>query len=218
MIKVAIVEDTPDQREALFQLVNGSPGFTCVTVCASAEEAFDKIPRARPDVVLMDIQLPGRSGIEAVCRLKHELPGAQFMMLTVLEDHDRIFEALAAGATGYLVKKTAPARLLEAIQDLHQGGAPMSGQIARHVVTTFQGIAAAPHPSDAMTALSPREQEILHLLAQGFLYKEIVDRLGISLGTVRTHIRKIYDKLHVCTRTDAINKAFPRAVLPRATQ
>jgi DNA-binding NarL/FixJ family response regulator len=216
MIKVAIVEDTADQRDALFQLVNGSPGFTCVTICASAEEALIKIPRARPDVVLMDIQLPGQSGIDAVRQLKHDLPGTQFMMLTVLEDHDRIFQALAAGATGYLVKKTAPARLLEAIQELDQGGAPMSGQIARQVVTAFQGASSAAPASNAMTALSPREQEILHLLAQGFLYKEIVDRLGISLGTVRTHIRKIYDKLHVCTRTDAINKAFPRIPAPRA--
>ncbi len=202
-IKVAIVEDSAEQRESLEFLINGSPGFSCVAACGSAEEALDVIPRCSPDVVLMDIQLPGMSGIECIGQLKTESPALEIMMLTVLEDHERIFQSLAAGASGYMVKKTPPAKLLEAIDELHKGGAPMSGQIARQVVETFKkpvkSVPATLQPPP--TNLSKREQEILDQLAHGFLYKEIGDRLGISIGTVRVHIRRIYDKLHVHNRT-----------------
>jgi len=205
-IKVAVVEDSPDEREALFFLVRGSPGFTCVAACRNAEECLEKLPPLKPDVVLMDIGLPGISGIECIGRLKRLLPDTQMMMLTVFEDHDRIFQALSAGAAGYLVKKTAPAKLLEAIQELRAGGAPMSGQIARQVVAAFQ---KPPPQCAALAELSPREREILADLAQGFLYKEIADKIGISINTVRTHIGKIYEKLQVRSRTEAILKTLP---------
>jgi DNA-binding NarL/FixJ family response regulator len=207
-IKVAIVEDSDEEREALQFLINGSPGFSCVAACGSAEEALNIIPRSSPDVVLMDIQLPGMSGIECIGRLKTESPDLEIMMLTVLEDHERIFQSLAAGASGYIVKKTPSAKLLEAIDELHKGGAPMSGQIARQVVETFKkpvdSFPATEEPPP--TNLSKREREILGQLARGFLYKEICDHLGISIGTVRVHIRHIYDKLHVHNRTEAILK------------
>jgi DNA-binding NarL/FixJ family response regulator len=205
-IRVAIVEDSLELREVLQSLISGSPGFACVAVCGSAEEALAVIPHNPPDVVLMDIQLPAMSGIECIRRLKNLLPDLQIMMLTVFEDHDRIFQSLAAGASGYIVKKTPPAKLLEAINELHKGGAPMSGQIARQVVEAFkQPLDGVPVNQELPpTNLSKREQEILGQLARGFLYKEICDHLGISMGTVRVHIRHIYEKLHVHNRTEAI--------------
>ena len=207
LLKVAIVEDTRDTRESLALLINGSPGFRCVVACRSAEEALNRVPSLAPDVVLMDIGLPGLSGIECIPRLKAKLPSAQIMMLTVFDDAERIFQALAAGATGYMVKKTPPAKLLEAITEVHRGGAPMSSQIARQVVEAFK----KPAPkTERNTNLAPRERQVLELLAQGFLYKEIGDKLGITIGTVRVYVRHIYEKLHVHTRTEAINKAFPR--------
>ena len=206
-IKVALVEDSPDEREALFFLIKGSPGFACVGAYDTGEEALKRLAALAPDVVLMDIHLPGMSGIECVPRLKSVLPATRIMMLSVFEDHDRIFESLRAGASGYLLKKTPPARLLEAIQELHQGGAPMSGPIARQVVAAFQTPAKQSNSLDQLTA---REQEILNLLNQGFLYKEVADRLGIAIGTVRTHISRIYDKLHVRSRAQAMIKVPPR--------
>ena len=206
-INVAIVEDKHEIRESLVLLLNSPPGFQCVAACASAEAALSEIPQRQPDVVLMDIGLPGMSGIECIRKLKELSPKTQMMMLTVFEDQERIYQALAAGASGYLVKKTPPAKLLEAIQDLHRGGSPMSNQIARRVVQAFQ------QPSEArqsLALLSAREKEILNHLSQGFLYKEIAAALGISIDTVRTHIRNIYDKLHVHTRTAALLKAFPK--------
>lgn len=206
-IKVAIVEDDPQIRDGLAFLINTSPGFQCVTAVWSAEQALKEVPPLKPNVILMDIGLPGMSGIECIRQFKSKLPEAQVMMLTVFEDHDKIFQSLSAGASGYLLKNTPPAKLLEAIQDVHSGGSPMSNQIARRVVEVFQ--TQAPQ-SSATPDLSKREHEILHYLAQGFLYKEIADKLSISIETVRTHIRNIYDKLHVRTRTEAILKAFPR--------
>ena len=206
-INVAIVEDKHEIRESLLSLLDSSPGFQCVAACASAEAALTEILPRQPDVVLMDIGLPGMSGIECIQKLKELTPKTQMMMLTVFEDQERIYQALAAGASGYLVKKTPPAKLLEAIQDLHRGGSPMSNQIARRVVQAFQ---QPPQARQSLALLSEREKEILNHLSQGFLYKEIAAALGISIETVRTHIRNIYEKLHVHTRTAALLKAFPK--------
>ena len=177
--------------------------------CATAEEALRRLPTLSLDVVLMDIHLPGMSGIECIRRLKQQQPQLQITMLTVFEDHDRIFQSLAAGASGYLLKQTPPGKLLEAIAELHHGGSPMSAQIARQVVEAFQRPAAAQAGGESLT---PREQEIIHLLARGYLYKEIADQLGLSVETVRTHLHRIYEKLHVHTRTEAVMKLFGRAV------
>ena len=206
-IQVAIVEDTREIREGLAFLIDHSPGLTCVAACGSGEEALERLPPIQPDVILMDIGLPEMTGIECIQRLKSPCPRSLFMMLTVFEDHDRIFESLAAGATGYLVKKTDPIKLVEAIRDLHTGGSPMSNQIARRVVQAFQKQRPDITPD---ACLSRREKEILNFLMRGFLYKEIADQLFLSVETVRTHIRNIYEKLHVHTRTEAINKVFQR--------
>jgi DNA-binding NarL/FixJ family response regulator len=211
-IRVAIVEDSREIREGLGFLIGSSPGFACVAACPDGTTALRDLPPCRPDVVLMDIQLPDLSGIECIRRLRTLTPDAQLMMLTVFEDDERIFQSLAAGASGYLVKTTPPAKLLEAIEALHQGGSPMSAAIARRVVDRFRQAVPSPvgaEPS-ATSLLSPREREVLDHLAQGFLYKEIAPRLGISVETVRTHIRNIYEKLHVRTRTEALLRAFPR--------
>ena len=200
-IKVAIVEDDRAIREGLAYLIQRSVGFQCVATCADAEEAVVGLLKKQPDVVLMDIQLPGMDGIECIRQLKQQQPALQIVMLTVLEDHDRIFQSLAAGASGYLLKKTPPDKLLDAIRDVHTGGSPMSNQIARRVVQVFQ---RPLRTEDPVARLSTREHEILDHLALGLLYKEIAARLGISLDTVRTHVRNIYDKLHVRTRTEAV--------------
>lgn len=195
-----MVEDSAPEREAIAALLRGTPGFACVGTFPCAEDALKHLPALKPDVVLMDIGLPGISGIECLRRLRTQLPGTRLLMFTVLEDHDRIFQSLKAGATGYLLKKTPPAKILEAIQDLHAGGAPMSGPIARQVVAAFQEPPANPTPHALLTH---REDQIVRLLARGFLYKEIATQLGISLATVRTHIVNIYGKLQVRSRTEA---------------
>ena len=207
-IRVALVEDQAEDRARLVALLRDSPGFACVAACASAEEALIAIPPHAPDIVLMDVQLPGMSGIECIRQLKTALPDAQIMMLTIFEDHERVFQSLAAGAMGYLLKKTSPVKLLEAIHELRQGGAPMSGQIARLVVTAFQSPASATSES---ARLSPAEQEVLRRLARGLLYKEVADELKISLSTVRTHIWHIYQKLQVHNRTEAVLKGLPNS-------
>lgn len=207
LVRVALVEDDARIRQGLAMLIGASPGFRCVADFSNGEEALMRLPALDPHVVLMDINLPGMSGIECIRQLKRGLPSAQLVMLTVFEDHERIFQSLAAGASGYLLKSTPPARLLEAILEVHQGGAPMSAQIARSVVETFQ----KPAPTEpAPNNLTPREQEILALLAKGFLYKEIADQLRLSVETVRTHLRNIYEKLHVRTRTEAVMKIYGR--------
>ncbi|MFB6457289.1 response regulator [Chitinophaga sp. Hz27] len=208
IISIAIVEDNHDIRTAMELLINGSDGYACVGTFNNAETALEQIPHLLPNVVLMDFNLPGgMNGIECIARLKAEYQDMQFMMLTVYEDDDKIFNALEAGASGYILKKTSPGELLEAIRDLHEGGSPMSSQIARRVVAFFQKQAK---PNPALEALTTREKEILDQLSKGFLYKEIASNLFISIETVRRHVHNIYEKLHVRSRTDAVNKYYNR--------
>ena len=208
-VSVSIVEDDAGVRASLAKLIDGSPGFRCLSQHPTAENALQEIPKANPDVVLMDINLPGLNGVECVRQLKPLLPRTQVIMLTVYQNTEHIFNALAAGATGYLLKQTPPAELLAAIRDVFAGGSPMSSHIARKIVQSFQKPAVAAR-QDA--SLSPREAEVLELLAKGFLYKEIADQTGLTYATVHTHIRHIYEKLHVRSRTEAVAKhlAQPR--------
>jgi DNA-binding NarL/FixJ family response regulator len=202
-IKVSIVEDSRGTRESLTELLGRAPGLRCVGAYANGELALQAIPTENPDVVLMDINLPGMSGIECVARLKERLPKLQVLMLTTYEESDLIFDSLRNGASGYLLKNMPPAELVQAVEQVHSGGAPMSMQIARKVVNHFQQIK---QPSSDMEKLTKREQEILALLAKGYLYKEIADNLGISLSTVRAHLHTVYEKLHVQSRTQAVVK------------
>jgi len=206
-INVSIVEDIDDIRDAMRALINGSIGFECAHVFPDAEKALQNMPSKNIDIVLMDIGLPGMNGIECMKKLKPEMPKTQFMMCTVYDDDDHIFNALKSGASGYILKRTSPAQILEAIRDLHEGGSPMSSEIARRVVESMQ---KSKKQSKATEILTPRETEILDYLAKGFLYKEIAHELHISKETVKKHIHNIYDKLHVQNRTEALNKAFPR--------
>ncbi|PWU08724.1 MAG: DNA-binding response regulator [Verrucomicrobia bacterium] len=202
-MRVAIVEDDDCIRAGLVRMLSRTS--ICRPVCnfANAESALSALPEYKPEVVLMDINLPGIDGVECVRRLKDKMPGVQFIMLTVYGDSDRVFHSLMAGASGYLLKRTPSPALLDAICEVHAGGSPMTPQIARRVVQFFQKV---PDRSPQLEKLSPREKEILVLLSEGLLYKEIVAHLGISLDTVRTHIRKIYEKLHVHSRTAAVAK------------
>lgn len=209
-IRVSIVEDDARVRSGLVQLINLSEGFQCVSHHANAELALTDLPAAKPDVVLMDINLPGVNGVECVRQLKPQLPNTQIVMLTVYEETEMIFKALTAGATGYLLKQTLPADLLTAIRDVHRGGSPMTSHIARKIVASFQQQPAA--PSRGLENLTPREQEVLDHLAKGFLYKEIADALGISYDTVHAHIRRIYEKLQVRSRTEAVAKHLHQSI------
>lgn len=200
---LALVEDDPSLRETLSEIVAPSPDWVVTAVYSSAEEALAAIPLNPPEILLMDIQLPGLSGIECVARLKELCPEIQILMVTVYDNNDRIFEALAAGAAGYLLKRDAPEKLLEALQDLLAGGSPMSSAIARKVVQHFQ---KAPNPKVMDHDLTPRELQILEELVKGSLYKEIASELKIGVETVRTHLRNIYAKLQVRTRTEAVVK------------
>jgi DNA-binding NarL/FixJ family response regulator len=188
-------------------LLARAAGFRCLSTHRTAEEALEQLPRLKPGVVLMDINLPGMSGIEAVRQLKERIPDTLFLMLTVYDDGDRIFESLKAGASGYLLKRTPGNKLLNAIRDLWSGGSPMSSQIARKVVQFFSSMPSSPSELDTLTS---REQEVLDHLARGRLYKEIADVLGISLDTVRKHLQSIYNKLHVHSRTEAVVKYLKR--------
>jgi DNA-binding NarL/FixJ family response regulator len=201
-ITVSIVEDAEGVREGLVRLLNSSPGFGCIASYPSGEAALAEIPKQPPDVVLMDLDLPGIKGVECVRRLKTLLPAIRVVMLTVYENPEHIFDALSAGAIGYLIKKRLPGDLLEAVRDAHSGGAPMSSQIARKVVQFFEKIPA----SSGLETLSTRELEVLDLLAKGFLVKEIADQTSLGYGTVRTYIRRIYEKLQVHSRSQAVSK------------
>jgi DNA-binding NarL/FixJ family response regulator len=205
-VKVAIVEDNAGVRENWAKLLAAEPGFKCVAACETAEVALKRLPECRPNVVLMDINLPGMSGIECTAHLKEKLPQTQILMVTVYADHEHVFEALKVGASGYLLKCTEPEELIRAIADVMRGGAPMSGQIARRVIEAFRQ--PRPAPGDAEAQLTARESEILEHLARGFANKEIAARLGTSIETVRVHIRHIYEKLHVHSRTQAAAKYF----------
>lgn len=206
-IKVAIVEDDVVIREGLAFLFRTSPRFECLAPCRSAEAALAALPPLDPDVLLLDIQLPGMSGIEFLPRFKALSPATQICMLTVFEDAEAVFGALRAGATGYLLKATPPAEVLEAVQDLHGGGSPMSGQIARKLVTAFADQSVTKQSrEETLGRLCNREQQILDLLAKGHRYKEIADELRISIHTVRSFIRSMYEKLQVHSRTEALIK------------
>ncbi len=206
MIKVAIVEDDKGIRESLEWLLESSPEFSCVAACGSAEEAWQVLEKAAPQVVLMDINLPARSGIECTVRLKEMLPSVQVIMITVYDDSEKVFNALRAGASGYILKRAAPEKILQAIREVHAGGVPMSGEIARKVLGTFREPAPAATPAAEEQNLSRREQEILELLAQGCSNKDIASKLSISVETVTWHLRHIYSKLHVRSRTQAALK------------
>ena len=202
-IKVAIVDDDEGIRSGLAALIRRAPNLKLAGDYANAEMALKEIPRHPPDVVLMDINLPGMKGHECVRQLKAALPAVQFLMLTVYEDSDSLFNSLKAGASGYLLKRTASARLLEAIRDVHAGGSPMTPQLARRVVQFFSKPAEGDSP---VARLTPGEKEFLDQLANGYAYKEIADRMKISIDTVRSYVRTVYEKLHVHSRTEAVVK------------
>ncbi|MFA6596493.1 MAG: response regulator transcription factor [Ignavibacteriaceae bacterium] len=204
MIRVALVEDDDKIRNNLIDLLEGSDGFRCVGAYPNAEDALEDIPTKAPDIVLMDINLPGIDGIECTKQLKMKIPGLLIIMLTVYEDANKIFNSLQAGAVGYLLKLTQPAEIISALTDVTKGGSPMSAQIARKVVQSFH-IEPRGEKNDKVT-LSPREEQILELLSKGYLYKEIASELLISPDTVHNHLRKIYEKLQVHSRTEAVVK------------
>jgi DNA-binding NarL/FixJ family response regulator len=206
-ITVSIVEDNEQLRGTLARVISRAEGFRCLSQYGDAESALEGLPKDRPEVVLMDINLPGINGVECVRRLKQLAPQTQAVMLTVYEDTENIFNALAAGAAGYLLKRTKSAELLEAIREVHRGGSPMTTHIARKVTQSFQRAGPSSSPTEN---LSEREQEVLDCLSQGLIYKEIADKLGISYETVHTYIRRIYEKLQVRTRTEAVAKFLKR--------
>jgi len=204
-ISIAIVEDLDEVRDGLKSFISLNTEFIVVGTYKSGEEAFANLPLVQADIVIMDIHLPGMNGIECIRQVKDKSPGTQFMMFTVYENDEKVFEALKAGASGYLLKNTGLLQIAESLKELHDGGSPMSANIARKLVNLFRD---TPKESSSMDILSNRENEILQLLSKGLLYKEIADQLQITTGTVRQHIHNIYDKLHVQNRTEAINKAF----------
>ncbi|HEU6447545.1 MAG TPA: response regulator transcription factor [Verrucomicrobiae bacterium] len=206
MTRIAIVEDSKVIRESLAAYVHTAKDLRCVCQCGNAEEALEVLPRERPDIVLMDIQLPNQSGIECAARLKELLPKVRIIMVTVYGDPELIFKALRAGACGYLLKRCSPEELISAIREVQEGGAPMSREIARKVISYFQEPSKPAGTAADVENLSPREREILDLLTQGFADKEIADRLNVKHGTVRWHLQNVYEKLHVRSRTEAALK------------
>ena len=206
-ITVSIVEDNEQLRKTLARVIGRADGFECLSHYGTAEAALEALPKEAPEVVLMDINLPGMNGVECVRRLKEVAPKILSVMLTVYEDTENIFNALAAGASGYLLKRTKSAELIEAIREVHRGGSPMTTHIARKVTQSFIKAGPSSQPTEN---LSQREQEVLDCLSQGFLYKEIAEKLGISYETVHTYVRRIYEKLQVRTRTEAVAKFLRR--------
>jgi len=204
-IKVAIIEDERDIRECLSFLVSGTPGFACTGSFRSMEDALDKIGHGLPDVVLSDIGLPGMSGIEGIKLLKLRYPDLLILMLTVYDDDERIFDAMCAGASGYLLKKTPPVKLLESLREAVEGGAPMSPEVARRVITLFREIRP---PEKADYQLTPHETRLLKLFVEGHNYKTAAVELGVSVNTVNFHVRSIYEKLQVHSRSEAVAKAL----------
>ena len=204
-ISLVIVEDLDEVREALKQFISLNPEFKVLGTSKTAEEALYEIPKLNPDIAIMDINLPGINGIECIREIKSKVPKTQFMMFTVYENDEKVFEALKAGASSYLLKNTGLVQMIEALKELYNGGSPMSANIARKLVKSFQQVE---DHYESIAALSARENEVLQLLSKGLLYKEIAEQLSISTNTVRQHIHKIYEKLHVQNRTEAINKAF----------
>jgi DNA-binding NarL/FixJ family response regulator len=210
-ISVCIVDDNRELRNALEEIITMSHGYKCTATIGTAEEAIHQLPVLRPDVVLMDINLgSAESGIDVVRTLKPRIPDTNFMMCTVYEENEKIFEALSAGASGYILKKTDPGRMLDAIRELYEGGAPMSSQIARKVVAAFQQQARNNNESEELDILTNREKEILELLSKGLMYKEIASQIFLSPETVRKHVYHIYEKLHVTNRVAAVNKFYGR--------
>jgi len=200
-ITLSIVEDDRRTRESLQRVLSASPALRCISAFSRAEEALDQLPKDTPDVVLMDINLPGMTGVECVGKLKARLPRVQVVMFTTYEDPHLIFSALRSGASGYVLKGRPVSELIDAIQQVYCGGAPMSMRVARRVVAYFNDLQ---EPIADVTGLSPREEAVLRLLAKGYLYKEIAVQLGISHNTVRTYLKRIYEKLHVHSRTEAV--------------
>lgn len=207
IIQVAVVEDDEEIRANISHMVAGHPAFRLLRCYSDGETALADLPRHKPGVVLMDINLPGIDGVECVRRLKGKMPQVQFIMLTVYEDGNRLFRSLMAGASGYLLKCTSPEKLLASIQEVHAGGVPMTPEMARRLVRYFQEI---PEPPTELQRLTPRESDVLDQLAQGFLYKEIEENLRISTGTLRSYIANVYEKLHVHSRTEAVVKYLNR--------
>jgi DNA-binding NarL/FixJ family response regulator len=203
MISISIVDDEKELCQSIATFVNGTPGFKCVSTYNSGETALEHLPEDHPNVVLMDINLGGMSGIECVRRLKTILPELQIVMLTVYEDTEQIFKALTAGASGYMLKRLTPKKLLDAIREVHEGGSPMSNSIARKVVASFQ---QAEQTAEEKTHLSSREEMVLDCLAKGLTYKQTADQLNVSIDTIRTYVRRVYEKLHVQSRTEAVAK------------
>jgi len=203
MIKVGIVEDNKTLREGFETLLNRTPGFQCVCTCATVAEALKKIPKAMPDVVLMDIQLPDATGVECTAKIKELLPAVHIVIVTVYDDSERIFQALRAGACGYLLKRSQPEHIINAVQEAHEGGVPMTPEIARKVIGQFRQQAATVSEMDDLT---DREREVLELVMHGRSNKDIAERLGVTVAAVKWHLQHIYEKLHVHSRTEAALK------------
>lgn len=205
MINICLIEDIADIRNGLQSIILADERFHLQKSFTTAEEAISELPLLRPDVVLTDINLPGKSGVDCVREIKPRFPQMQFMIFTIYEDNDQVFEALKAGSSGYILKNTAPAKIIESLIELYEGGSPMSPKIARKVLSTFN---SAPVESDVNEILSKREQEVLELLSKGFLYKEIAEKLNISISTVKRHLNSIYTKLQVQNKVEAVNKLY----------
>ena len=204
-IGVAVVEDDAALREAVSMLLRGTPGYRLIGAYASVEEALSALPSLSPDVLLLDIHLPGMMGSEGVRHLRAKIPRMQVLMLTVFAEEDKVFDSICNGACGYLLKKTPPARLLEAIKEAHEGGSPMSPEIARKVITLFRKTHEPANPSERLT---PHETRLLKLLSEGHSYQSAGAELGITVNTVRNYIRSIYEKLHVHSKSEAVSKAL----------